>query len=154
RLFGRKPNNPGYDKNKCKALANKIAQRIDDLEQQLHHADGAEIEWKDTVTQKTETESEDEDSLEIKASPISLSGGMKDKEKDSFSAESQVQEKFKRAKVDYLRRHVMNYQAVFDEMAEISGGDSFLFLDDLYHIRKEEQARVVDYVHSIAKGHK
>src|SRR5262249_33332262 len=48
----------------------------------------------------------------------------------------------------------MDYQAIFDEMAEISRGDSFLFLDDLYHIRKEEQARVVDYIHSIAKGHK
>jgi hypothetical protein len=48
----------------------------------------------------------------------------------------------------------MDYHALFDELASISGGDAFLFLDDLYHIRKENQPQVVDYFHSVAKGHK
>ena len=47
----------------------------------------------------------------------------------------------------------MDYQALFDEMAVLSNGDSFVILDDLYHIRKEDQPSVVDYIHSIAKGH-
>ena len=48
----------------------------------------------------------------------------------------------------------MEYQAIFDEMASISNGDAYLFLDDLYHIRRDDQARVVDYFHSIGKGHR
>jgi len=47
----------------------------------------------------------------------------------------------------------MDYQALFNEMAKVSGGDSYLILDDLYHIRRDDQPSVVDYVHSIAKGH-
>jgi hypothetical protein len=150
RLFGRKPTTPAYDKARCEALAKKLARHIEELERQLHNVDEAEIERKETLTRKTETDGHA--SLDLKVSPVSV--GMKEKDKNSLSAESQIQEKFKRAKVDYLRRHVMDYQAIFDEMADISGGDSFLFLDDLYHIRKEEQARVVDYIHSVAKGHR
>lgn len=37
-------------------------------------------------------------------------------------------------------------------MSELSDGDAFLFLDDLYHIRRSDQAHVVDYFHRIAKG--
>src|SRR6267154_2408514 len=38
-------------------------------------------------------------------------------------------------------------------MTEVaSTGDSYLFLDDLYHIRRSDQAKVIDYFHSVAKG--
>jgi hypothetical protein len=30
-------------------------------------------------------------------------------------------------------------------MAQLSDGDAYLFLDDLYHIRKADQPRVIDY---------
>src|SRR5208282_292154 len=56
-------------------------------------------------------------------------------------------------KIDFLRRHILDYQRIFDQLTAISGVDAYLFLDDLYHIRKENQAQVVDYFHSIAKGH-
>src|SRR5262249_40402895 len=90
RLFGRKPTTSAYDKAKCQALAGKITNYIDDLERQLHNADDAEIEQKDTLARKAETDSEV--SLELKVAPITV--GMKDKNRDSFSAESQIQEKF------------------------------------------------------------
>jgi len=34
----------------------------------------------------------------------------------------------------------------------IAQGDSYLFLDDLYHIRRENQPQVIDYLHSVGKG--
>jgi hypothetical protein len=39
-------------------------------------------------------------------------------------------------------------------MSTLSGGDAFLFLDDLYHIprRNQAQAQVIDYFHRIGKG--
>ncbi len=37
-------------------------------------------------------------------------------------------------------------------MNALSSGDSYLFLDDLYHIRRTDQPQVIDYFHRIAKG--
>ena len=37
-------------------------------------------------------------------------------------------------------------------MGTVCEGDSFLFLDDMYHIRKVDQPNVIDYFHRIAKG--
>jgi len=39
-------------------------------------------------------------------------------------------------------------------MASLSGGDAYLLLDDLYHIRRRDQAQVIDYFHRIAKGNR
>ena len=36
-------------------------------------------------------------------------------------------------------------------MSELSGGASYLFLDDLYHIRRADQPQLVDYFYRIAK---
>jgi hypothetical protein len=39
-------------------------------------------------------------------------------------------------------------------MATLSDGDSYLILDDLYHLKKRDQPSVVDYFHRIAKGNR
>jgi hypothetical protein len=36
----------------------------------------------------------------------------------------------------------------------LSGGDGYLFVDDLYHIRRLDQPKVVDYFHRIAKDNR
>lgn len=46
----------------------------------------------------------------------------------------------------------MRYKRLFQDIAGASGGDAFLLLDDLYHIRSTDQADVIDYFHRIAKG--
>jgi hypothetical protein len=45
----------------------------------------------------------------------------------------------------------MEYQQIFRDIAEVSGGDSYLFLDDLYQIGRSDQPSLVDYFHRIAK---
>jgi hypothetical protein len=47
----------------------------------------------------------------------------------------------------------MDYQRLFKRIADLSGGDAYLFLDDLYHIRRSDQAKVIDYFHRLAKDH-
>src|SRR5690606_25733235 len=49
-------------------------------------------------------------------------------------------------------RHILDYQELFRQMSRLSNGDAFLFLDDLYHIRRRDQAQVIDYFHRVAKG--
>jgi hypothetical protein len=46
----------------------------------------------------------------------------------------------------------MASQSLFKQISTLSGGDAYLFLDDLYHIRRSDQAKVIDYFHRIAKG--
>ncbi len=46
----------------------------------------------------------------------------------------------------------MDYQSIFKGIATLSEGDAYLFLDDLYHIRRVDQKQVVDYFHRIAKN--
>jgi hypothetical protein len=50
-----------------------------------------------------------------------------------------------------LHRHILDYQELFRRFSDISSGDSFLFLDDLYQIRRFDQHQLVDYFHRIAK---
>ena len=53
--------------------------------------------------------------------------------------------------MDFLHRHILGYQKLFRRMSELSGGASYLFLDDLYHIRRADQPQLVDYFYRIAK---
>jgi hypothetical protein len=150
RWFGTKPKNPPYDKNQCNALSAKIKQAIDDLEKQLYGPETADVQTKASTSAAAEFETEE--STGLKAGGLSLADKGRDKQTSSGSQE--MQEQYKREKVDYLRRRIMDYQAIFDEMAAVANGDAYLFLDDLYHIRKVDQPRVVDYMHSVAKGHR
>lgn len=58
----------------------------------------------------------------------------------------------KHSKIDYLHRHIMDFQDLFESIAATFQGDMYAFLDDLYHLRREDQTRVIDYFHRIAKG--
>lgn len=48
----------------------------------------------------------------------------------------------------------MEYQHLFHEISDFSSGGSYLFMDDLYHIPRANQAKVIDYFHRIAKGNR
>jgi hypothetical protein len=61
-------------------------------------------------------------------------------------------EESKRSKIDYLHRKILEYQQFFASLSELTDSDPYLFLDDLYHIVRADQARLLDYFHRIAKG--
>jgi hypothetical protein len=71
---------------------------------------------------------------------------------DKQSSSVQTTAKFKHAKIDFLHRNIIGFQDLFRDISQVSNGDAYLFLDDLYHIRKPDQADVIDYFHRIAKS--
>ena len=150
KLFGRKPTKPAYNKAKCRELSAKIAKHIAELKEQLHAADAADLKKK--TGSSAETGFQAQVSAGLKARGAELGSNLSTNE--SAKENQEVEEQYKRSKIEFLRRHIMDYQQIFDELAAVSDGNSFLFLDDLYHIRKDNQAQVVDYMHSIGKGHK
>lgn len=150
KLFGRKPTKPACNKIKCRELSAKIATQITELKEQLHAADAADLKKK--TGSSAESGFQAQVAAKIKGGGAELGSNISTTETAKENRE--VEEQYKRSKIEFLRRHIMDYQQIFDELAAVSDGNSFLFLDDLYHIRKDNQAQVIDYMHSIGKGHK
>lgn len=149
RLFGAVPGRSAYRKAEVLAVGTRIRKQIDDLEHELYAHDDADTE----TTVKTVMGDTTKTSLKAEA-VVPLHGGIS--AEDSLGSHSEVteekKEQTKRSKTAFLHRHIMDYQATFREIGKICEGDSYLFLDDLYHIRKIDQPNVIDYFHRIAKG--
>ncbi|MGD0540536.1 MAG: hypothetical protein ABSB33_03355 [Tepidisphaeraceae bacterium] len=154
KLFGGKPSRPPFNKAACAALTTTISQHLLQLKELLHSADHAEIQTTSEASEATKSGLAATTSVGSSLPLAKASTSVEGHAEQQASAQSKSSESFRRSKIDFLLRHVMDFQAVFTEMAKLSDGDSFLFLDDLYHLRKAEQPLVVDYLHSIAKGNR
>ena len=149
RLFGTKPKRPSFNRRETALLSDEIARQTQLLEAELHAADNAEV----SVTDGAETTVADSAKATFGAHTAiaSIEGGA-DTERTNMVKHG-VAETFKRSKIDFLHRHIIDFQRLFDALARLSGGDAYLFLDDLYHIRRADQAHVIDYFHRLAKDH-
>ena len=146
--FGSEPSRPPFNKENAQKLAGELKKQVVGLSSLLYAPDDVEI------TQRVRSGEENSKEKAVKgglqAQVISASGEASNKTTNSQGQE--IEAKYIDSKTDYLRRHIMDYQNIFKEMADLSGDDSYLFLDDLYHIPRSDQAKVVDYFHSIGKG--
>ncbi len=146
--FGVRPSRPPFNKKEATILAQDIYSYIQKLRGKLYSADNIDI---NTMTRRElEVNDQSEIGLQI-GSTVSLSGKLGSNQRSNGSQE--LQETYRRSKIDYLNTHILEYQGIFDRMSTLSNGASYLFLDDLYHIRRSDQARVIDYCHRLAKGH-
>ncbi len=146
--FGRKPAAPPISKHKRAEILSSLATMKRDLEALLFAQDNAHV----TTTESTASES----SIggEIKAQlPAPFSGvGASAKADSAQKVASETKEESLRSKIDFLHRSILRFQHLAQSIAQLSDGSAFLVLDDLYHIRREDQAAVLDYFHRIAKN--
>lgn len=148
KLFGTKPTRAAYNRSAVEALATETHNRIQELQAQLYAPDGTATK---TVLKKAEGKAEE---IALKGqihSPIS-SVGTNIGQSNRSEALQEVQQEYKHSKLEFLHQHILEYQRLFQRLQEVCGGDSYLFLDDLYHIRTADQPHVIDYFHRIAKG--
>jgi hypothetical protein len=149
RLFGTAPTRASFNKRECGELSHRIGAQIHDLTQQLHSADSSDL-----VMRAADKSSEGESfGGSVKASIGSVGVDAQGNVSAQMEHSSERQESYRRSKIEFLHRHILDYQSIFREMARISNGDSFLFLDDLYQIRIPDQPDLIDYFHRIAKDH-
>ena len=148
-LFGTEPKRPSYNRKKAAELSNNLSRQIVTLMQELHRTDEAEL----TVRAGLEADEIDSAGLKTKIGVLGTSTEANAAFKVSQSQKEEIEEKFKRSKIDFLHRNIIEYQTLFRNLGKLSGGDAYLFLDDLYHIRRADQARVIDYFHRISKDH-
>jgi hypothetical protein len=146
------PDRPPLNKAKVKELQAALQTYIDQLTALLHSEDGASLTYKDTIGTKSSTTADQGVTLGLppSVSPLSL----QDKQQQAHVSESsgEITEQQKRDKVAYLHRRIIDFQKLFDKIVELSGSDAYIFLDDLYHIARSDQPRVLDYFHRILKG--
>jgi hypothetical protein len=149
-LLGVRPS-PSSSKNKIVSeLSQCLQSQIEALENQLHAADAAELCVTTGTRETVETAVRAEGSVTLPGASASAEG----QQSSAARREGKVEEQFRRSKIDFLHHHVMDYQRTFRMIAELSSGDSYLLLDDLYHIRRGDQPQVIDYFHRMAKDHR
>jgi len=148
KLFGTTPKRPPFDKVRTKALSQRLENEITDLKRVLLEEDRIATE-----TRNVHSES-DERSAGISAKVPVGAGELGGKASGSAkkSSEAEVSERFTRSKLDLPHRRIIEYQKIFRDLSSLSSGDSYLVLDDLYHIRRSDQPRVMDYFHRLGKS--
>lgn len=151
KLFGTTPSRSSYSRKAAAQLSTSFSQQIESLTRELHRPDDAEL----TLRSAVESNREDSHGAKISASipRTSVHAEVQAGSQTAQKGRQELEEHFKRSKVDFLHRHIMEYQALFRSLASVSEGDAYLFLDDLYHIPRVDQPRVVDYCHRVAKDH-
>jgi len=148
-LFGTTPTRPSYNRKNAKRLSDRLGQEVAALRTELHRTDNADL----TLTSGAESNALAAATMKTKGGIAGASAEAEARAQLSQKETQQTEEKYKRSKTNFLLRHILDYQAIFRELGVLSGGDGYLFLDDLYHIRRTDQPKVVDYFHRIAKDH-
>lgn len=151
RYFG-KPARPPLKKDKIAIVRKVLQDHIRELNEILHAEDGAPQTSRATSGSKNSTTSTKD--LKAGASYSGVSGSVEktDQQADSTESSNELTEQRKRDKTAFLHRRIIDFQKLFEQIVELSGSDAFIFLDDLYHISKRDQAHVLDYFHRILKG--
>jgi hypothetical protein len=148
RLFGTKPSRPPFDRKKTSHLSDRLSKIIQDLEAQLTKPESSTEERKEAKTSRRKVDG--------KLSSGGSAGPLKIASEAGLSLDSEHNResisRYVSHKVEYLHQNIIKFQTFFRDLSALSDGPSFLILDDLYHIRKSDQADVIDYFHRIAKG--
>jgi len=148
KLFGNAPKRRPFDKKKTKDLADRLRAEVADLKRVLLEEDEIATEVRNVRSESAEQSVAA--SAKLAAGQSELRG--KANSGSARSSEDERRETFTRSKLDLLHRRIIEYQKIFRDLSSLSGGDSYLVLDDLYHIRKADQARVIDYFHRLGKS--
>jgi hypothetical protein len=147
-LFGTAPKRPPFDKAGTKALSQRLTHEVADLKRVLLEEDTIATETRNVTSESVEGSV----GASAKASVGTIELGGKASAGAKNSSEEEVSQRFTRSKLDLLHRRIIEYQKIFRDLSSLSSGDSYLVLDDLYHIRKSDQPRVIDYFHRLGKG--
>lgn len=152
KIWGGKPDVPPLDKEKVETVRLLVRKQIEELEKLLHSEDDAQLTARSTVSQKAGLTDGMDGRVSVAAPGATVAVGNSYQSSTSAEAASETIEATKRNKTGFLLRRIIDFQKVFESIVELSGSDAYVFLDDLYHIARRDQAHVLDYFHRIAKG--
>jgi hypothetical protein len=130
-------------------VVNKLHAVVAELRGLLELADQVD------VLRKTEAQAQDAVTAKMEsglsAAPI-LHAGASVEAKAARTETVATEETARRSKIEFLMRRMIDYSRAVASISESARRDAFLFLDDLYHIRRSDQPHVLDYFHRLFKG--
>jgi hypothetical protein len=133
-------------------LVSQVQECINDLESQLFLTDDAMLVATSSDSSTEENTGRAKVSASVRGTVANASVEEELASRISQHRAGEVREETKRSKQDFLHRSILAYQSVFRTFSELTGSASFLFLDDLYHLRRSDQPHVLDYFHRVAKN--
>lgn len=148
RLFGADPKGPPIPKEEYLRVRGLLTRYLGELNELLHSTDSAVLTFKDVTSDNSSVERSGKAALDI----TKASAEVTSKSQSAQSASQEIEEKIQRSKIDILLRKTIDMSSLFRAISDLGGGEAFLILDDLYHLRQTDQPRVVDYFHRIAKS--
>ena len=152
RLWDGTPSTPPLNRGKVRAVRETLKQQIAQLTALLHSEDNAALTSKTNVAGKSSTEVAAEAKLAVGITGAGSTTGATAKQTTGSEVSNENTEVTRRDKTGVLLRRIIDFQKVFEQIVDLSGGDAYIFLDDLYHLNRKDQAHVLDYFHRIVKG--
>lgn len=152
RLIGGTPDRLPFDKKKVEEVRALLRNQIDALRRLLHSEDGAQLTSRESIGTKLASEATAEATSSVSIPAIGASGGISATSAQTLDTSREITEATRRSKVDVLHRRIIDFQKLFERIVDLSRSDAYIFLDDLYHIARRDQAHVLDYFHRIVKG--
>lgn len=148
KLYNAIPTRPPFKRDRTVLLSNELQSLIDALEHQLSQPESSEKQAKKVTSDESNKSVE----MEVGTETSVLKGKAKAALGKKSASSTEEQSKYVSHKVEYLHQNILRFQRFFKGLSGLADGPSFLILDDLYHIRKSDQAKVIDYFHRVAKG--
>lgn len=150
KFFGSTPTKGAFSKKDTASLSSDFDAMIKELTGVLHQAD--ELRAKDTSKLDDSSESKVGSVIQAASPGIPLKASV-DASMSSKSGESRErQTEYTSHKIEVLHRNILRYKDLFEKLSKLADGPAFLLMDDLYHLKFNDQAQVLDYFFRIAKG--
>jgi hypothetical protein len=139
KFFGAKPQRKPINRKDAKALSKRFLDEVTDLDKALMQAEKINR----TETMSGETEHLSRANMDVKVGVSSTQVGAAIGETNRNNDKKQIEDTYTYEKEAYLHRKIQHYRQLILDMTRLSNSDAFLFLDDLYHIRRVDQAKVI-----------
>jgi Cdc6-like AAA superfamily ATPase len=142
------PSRKPLEKTEASRLADDLDTYVKELDSLLHSYDHAELQLLSRAEQVGEESGRIEAGLQQGPARLGSSAA----ELDRTTTLDEIRETLRRSKIDFLHRKIISYQKTLRSVVTLAGENGFILLDDLYHIRRVNQADVLDYFHRLFKG--
>jgi hypothetical protein len=152
RVFGGAPDRPPLERKGVGEVRAEVQANVRTLMELLHAEDRAQLTSRESTTQNLTTSDAVTGKASLGVSGAQVGVGASSSTDEVSSQAREVTEASTRDKIQFLHRRIIDFQKLFEKIVALSGSDAFVFLDDLYHIRRQDQAKVLDYFHRIVKG--
>jgi Cdc6-like AAA superfamily ATPase len=143
-----RPKRAPLNKPDASLISRQIETYIKELNELLHAYDDAEIER----SQSRNASAQQSTRFNARTQQAPVSAGIGAERSTTNSRSDEVRERMRRSKTDFLHRQVIEYQKTLRSVVRLAGENGFILLDDLYYIRRADQADVLDYFHRLFKG--